>query len=108
MDHITKLENYKKAADLARAEQQKLANGYLVDKTTREKVDTDLKEQGCDAEAILRGRCHAALLGRRTASRIHDRNRQPAVNLAWRDCTGAAEKPDSAARLRQLGALARK
>jgi hypothetical protein len=53
MDHITKLENYKKATDSARAESQRRANGYLVDKTTREKVDTDLKEQGRDADAIL-------------------------------------------------------
>ena len=53
MDHITKLENYNKAADSARAERQRRANGYLVDKTTREKVDTDLKEQGRDADAIL-------------------------------------------------------
>jgi hypothetical protein len=53
MDHITRLENYKKATDSARAERQRLANGYLLDKTTREKVDTHLKEQGCDADAIL-------------------------------------------------------
>ena len=53
MDHITKLENYNKAADSARAERQRRANGYLVDKTTREKVDNELKEQGRDANAIL-------------------------------------------------------
>jgi hypothetical protein len=53
MDHLTRLEKYKKAADLAQAERQRLANDYLVDKATREKIDTDLKEQGCDAEAIL-------------------------------------------------------
>jgi hypothetical protein len=53
MDYITKLENYKKARDLARAEGQRRANGYLVDETTREKVDADLKEQGRDADAIL-------------------------------------------------------
>jgi len=53
MDHITKLENSNKAADLARAERRRFANGYLLDKTTRENVDTDLKERGHDADTIL-------------------------------------------------------
>ena len=53
MDHLTRLEKYNKAIDLAQAERQRRANGYLLDKTTREKVDTDLKEQGRDADAIL-------------------------------------------------------
>jgi hypothetical protein len=53
MDYMTKLEKYNKAAESARAESQRRANGYHLDKTTREKVDTDLKEQGRDADAIL-------------------------------------------------------
>ena len=53
MDHLTRLEKYNKAIDLAQAERQRRANGYLLDKTTREKVDNELKEQGRDANAIL-------------------------------------------------------